>query len=289
MRAVQSVVTASALLAVALSSPPLRAQAPPAREIFPVAGDVYQFRHNNHYGTFVVGADGIVLIDPISTDAGTWLKGELAARFPGRPVKVIVYSHHDGDHSGGAEAFADMKPEIVAHENAPRGIEADPRVSVMPTRTFNGRTTVAVGGRTIELVELGPGHTDNLVGARFPEERVLFVVDIFSGRRLPFNGLDGSPDVDTIVGTLRRIETMDFQILATGHSRPSNIADLVAYRTFLETLRAEVLQARREGRSVDQMKKTITLPAYREWLNYEAWMPPSIENMNKYLDRIGAK
>jgi hypothetical protein len=75
----------------------------------------------------------------------------------------------------------------------------------------------------------------------------------------------------------------------TGHSRPSNIADLVAYRTFLETLRAEVLQARREGRSVAEMKKTITMPAYREWLNYESWLPPSIENMNGYLDRIGAK
>jgi glyoxylase-like metal-dependent hydrolase (beta-lactamase superfamily II) len=282
-------VIAAAALAVALVSTPLRAQTPPSREIFTVARDVYQFRNNNHYGTFVVTTDGVVVIDPISTDTGRWLKAELATRFPGRPVKVIVYSHHDGDHSGGAEAFADTAPEIVAHENAPRGIADDPRVSVMPTRTFNGRTTVVLGGRTIELIELGPGHTDNLIGVRLPDERVLFVVDIFSGRRLPFNGLAGPIDVDTIIGTLRRIETMDFHILATGHSRPSNIADLVAYRTFLETLRAEVLQARREGRSVAEMKKTITMPAYREWVNYDTWLPPSIENMDGYLDRIGAK
>ena len=95
--------------------------------------------------------------------------------------------------------------------------------------------------------------------------------------------------IDTIIGTLRRIESMDFQILLTGHSRPSNVADLVVYRTFLEQLRAQVLQARREGKSVDDMKKTLAMPAYREWFNYEAWLPPSIENMNAYLDRIGAK
>jgi glyoxylase-like metal-dependent hydrolase (beta-lactamase superfamily II) len=265
------------------------AQTPPQREIFQVAANIYQFRNSGHYATFVVTSAGVILVDPIATEAATWLKGELATRFPGRPVKTIVYSHHDGDHSGGAEALADTTTEIVAHENAPRGIIADARVSVMPTRTFNGRTTVTLGDRTVELVELGPGHTDSLIGVRFPEERILFVVDIFSGRRLPVQGLAGSPEIDTVIGTLRRIESMDFQVLLTGHSRPSNLADLVAYRTFLENLRAQVLQARREGKSVDEMKKTITMPAYREWVNYETWLPPSIENMNAYLGRIGAK
>jgi glyoxylase-like metal-dependent hydrolase (beta-lactamase superfamily II) len=104
-------------LAVALASALLHAQAPQATQ-----ATASREIHNSHFGTFVITTDGIILIDPISTDAGRWLKGELATRFPGRAVKVIVYSHHDGDHSGGAEAFADTTPEIVAHENAPRGI-----------------------------------------------------------------------------------------------------------------------------------------------------------------------
>jgi glyoxylase-like metal-dependent hydrolase (beta-lactamase superfamily II) len=261
----------------------------PVRSIDRLAGDIYQFRNGGHYGTFLVTPAGIVLIDPISADASTWLKEQLAGRFPGRPVRIIVYSHHDGDHSGGAEVFKDTVSEIVAHENAPAGIAADPRVHVMPTRTFNGTTTVTLGGETIELIELGPGHTNNLIGIRFPREQVLFVVDLFSGKRLPFNGLAGETDVDTLIGGLRRLEAMDFRILATGHSAPSNIAELVGYRTFLENLRAQVLQARREGRTVDDMKRTITMPGYRDWTNYELWLAPSIENMNRYLERIGAK
>src|SRR5262249_30321198 len=161
--------------------------------------------------------------------------------------------------------------------------------SVMPTRTFNGRTEVKLGGRAFELVELGPGHTDNLIGVRFPDEHILFVVDIFSGKRLPYQGLAGETAIDTIIGTLRRIETMDFVISATGHSAPSNLADLVAYRTFLENLRAQVLQARREGKSVAEMKQMITMPAYKDWQNYDSWLAPSIENMNTYLERIGAR
>jgi glyoxylase-like metal-dependent hydrolase (beta-lactamase superfamily II) len=282
---------ALAVLACGSLSVPAHAQnAPgaPPREVLQVTGDLYQFRNGGHYGTFLVTSDGIILVDPIATGAASWLRDYLDGAFPGKTVKVVIYSHHDGDHAGGAEAFTDLKPEIVAHENAPRGIAADARVSVMPTRTFGGRTTVTLGDRTVELIELGPGHTDSLIGVRFPEENALMVVDIFSGRRLPFQGLAGPPDVDAIIGTLRRIEAMDFRILLTGHSLPSHIADLVAYRTFLENLRAQVLQARREGQSVDQMKQTITMSAYRDWVNYETWLPPSIENMNAYLDRIGA-
>jgi glyoxylase-like metal-dependent hydrolase (beta-lactamase superfamily II) len=282
-------VCAIAFLVAAAGTTAQSAQPAAVRSIERVAGDVYQFRNNAHYGLFAATNDGILLVDPISVEASTWLKGQLQTRFPGKVVKTIVYSHHDGDHSGGAEVFKDTVTEIVAHENAPRGILADDRVSVMPTRTFNGRMELKVGGKTFELVELGPGHTDNLIGIRIPDERILFVVDIFSGKRLPYQGLAGETAIDTIIGTLRRIETMDFVILATGHSAPSNLADLVAYRTFLENLRAQVLQARREGKSVAEMKQTITMPAYKEWLNYDSWLSPSIENMNAYLEQIGAR
>lgn len=273
-----------------LASTPLAlAQNAPIRSLQHIAGDVYYFRNNNHYGIFVVSSDGIILADPIHRDAGTWLKGEIAKRF-GRPVpvKIVVYSHHDGDHSGGAEAYKDTVQEIIAHENAPAGIAKDDRVSVMPTRTFSGRLDVKLGNKTVELIELGPGHTDNLIGVRFPEERILFVVDIFSGTRLPFNGIAPGYDVDTVVGTLRRIEMMDYDILALGHTGLSNIAELVAFRTFLENLRAQVLQYRKEGKAVEEMKKLIRMEAYKDWINYETWLPLSIEGMNAYLEKKGS-
>lgn len=279
---------ATGLFALTLSAA-LPAQAPPVRQLIQVDGNLYRFRNNNHYATLLVTTGGVILVDPIATDAATWLKQELATRFPGRPVRVIVYSHHDGDHSGGAEVFRDTVTEIVAHDNTPAGIAADPRVHVMPTRTFNGRTTVTLGGETIELIELGPGHTDNLIAVRIPAAQALFVVDLFSGKRLPFNGLAGETDIDTLIGALRRLEAMDFRVLLTGHSAASNIAELVGYRTFLENLRAQVLQARREGRSVAEMTRTITMPGYRDWVNYDIWLAPSIANMHAYLERIGAR
>ena len=274
----------AALVGTLLLGSSATAQNAPRRSIERIAGDVYYFHNNNHNGIFMVTSAGVLLVDPIHRDAGEWLKGQLAQRF-GQTVKIIIYSHHDGDHSGGAEAFAGTVEQIIAHENAPAGILQDDRVTVMPTRTFSGRLTVELGGKKVELTELGPGHTDNLIAVGFPAERVLFVVDIFSGKRLPFQG--GNFDIDTVVGTLRRIEKMDFNILAPGHAALSTIADLVAYRTFLENLRAQVLQYRKEGKTVDEMKQLIRMEAYRDWLNYAEWMPLSIENMNAYLERLG--
>src|SRR5215510_14413868 len=124
-------IVASALAIPAVEASAQTAQPAPTRSIDRVAGEVYQFRNNAHYGIFAVTGDGIVLVDPISVDAATWLKGQIATRFPGKMVKTIIYSHHDGDHSGGAEVFKDTATEIVAHENAPPGILADDRVSVM--------------------------------------------------------------------------------------------------------------------------------------------------------------
>jgi glyoxylase-like metal-dependent hydrolase (beta-lactamase superfamily II) len=281
--------TASLSVVLTLMASPALTQTEPVRSVELIAGNVYHFRNNNHFGIFAVTSDGVVLVDPISSAAGQWVRGYIDGRFPGQRVRTIIYSHHDGDHAGGAEAFKDLAPEIIAHENAPRGIAADPRVTVMPTRTFNGRLELTYGDTAIELFELGPGHTDNLIGVRFPREGILFVVDIFSGKRLPFNGLAGDVEIDTVIGTLRRMEALDFRILACGHTGLSSIAELVAYRTFLENLRAQVLQARRDGRSADDMKRAITMPAYADWANYSAWLPPSIENMNAYLERIGAR
>ncbi|MEZ5226332.1 MAG: MBL fold metallo-hydrolase [Acidimicrobiales bacterium] len=46
------------------------------------------------------------------------------------------------------------------------------------TTTFSGRTSVTVGGRTVELIEVGPAHTAGDLLAWLPDERVLFTGDI---------------------------------------------------------------------------------------------------------------
>lgn len=85
--------------------------APPApqRSIVRVAGDVYRFQDNAHFGLFVVTSQGVILVDPLNLDAANWVKGEIAARLNGAKVVEVIYSHHDWDHAAGAGAFPGAK------------------------------------------------------------------------------------------------------------------------------------------------------------------------------------
>src|SRR5882672_4091084 len=75
--------------------PPPRKQSPPVfrREITKITADLYRAGNGNWYSLFLVTSEGIILADPISTDFATWLKAQLDQRFPGVPVRYVVYSH----------------------------------------------------------------------------------------------------------------------------------------------------------------------------------------------------
>src|ERR1700710_593039 len=74
-----------------LPPPPTGMFAPPGRAITQVKGDVYRANNGGWYVGFVVTPDGIVLVDTLSVDFAKWLKAELAQRFPGKPVKYVIY------------------------------------------------------------------------------------------------------------------------------------------------------------------------------------------------------
>lgn len=49
----------------------------PGRTIANITKDLYRFGNGVWFGVFLVTPNGIILIDPISTDLATWLKEEL--------------------------------------------------------------------------------------------------------------------------------------------------------------------------------------------------------------------
>src|ERR1700723_236697 len=82
----------------------------PPRAFVQIKGDLWRAGNGNWWSLIYVTPDGILLVDPISPDFATWLKGQLAMRFPGKAVRYILYSHSHWDHVGGAGVFADTHP-----------------------------------------------------------------------------------------------------------------------------------------------------------------------------------
>ncbi len=254
------------------------AQQEPKRAITRIAGDLYRFQNNFHYSVFLVTPDGVIATDPINADAAAWLKSEIARRF-GKPVKYLIYSHDHVDHISGGEVFADTAV-VVAHENAKRTIIGEGRPTAIPDVTFTDKLTIELGGKVVELVYPGPSHSDNLIAMYFPAERALFTVDFISVKRMPYMTLSDAYFPGWIEA-IKRVEAIDFDILVPGHGPLGAKADARDHRIYIEDLHAAVLKAARAGQSLDDMRTTIKLPKYREWGQYEAWLPLNIEGMYK--------
>jgi glyoxylase-like metal-dependent hydrolase (beta-lactamase superfamily II) len=272
------------LLLVALglvAAPIARSQQPaaPVREITKLAGEVYRFRNNAHYSVFAVTPAGVIATDPINADAARWLKAEIATRF-NRPVRYVVYSHDHADHIAGGEVFADTAI-VVAHANAKAAIVGEKRPTAVPAVTFTDAMTIELGGTVVELVHVGRNHSDNSIVMRFPRERLLFAVDFIPVNSYSFRDFPDAYMPDWI-DSLKRVEAMDFDVLVPGHGPLGNKANVVMFREYLQDLREEVTRHAREGKSLDEIKRLVTLPKYAAW-NPKEWFPLNIEGMYRLV------
>ncbi len=281
-----TLVLLAAFLTAALGTGAALAQDAPKRAITQIAGDLYRFQNNFHFSVFLVTPEGVIVTDPINADAAAWLKGEIAARF-GKPVKYLIYSHDHADHSSGGEVFADTAT-VVAHENAKRTIIGEKRPTAVPTVTFSDQMTIELGGKQVELTYIGPSHSDNMIVMNFPAERTLYAVDIVTVKRVSYKTLSDAYFPGWIEA-LRQMEAMDFDIVAPGHGSLGTKADVRDHRGYVEELYAAVLAGLRAGQSVEEMQESITMEAYKDWAQYEAWRPLNIQGMaaNISLHRRG--
>ena len=156
-----------------------------------VGPDVYQVIGGSHHGLAVVGPDGIAVVDaPWYPERSDTLLRHLQERWPGRPVRYIIMTHHHLDHSGGFRSFVEAGAMLVAHEDAVPFYE-----EALALAGFRGAGVVAADGhaeldgigRAIGIHEIPNSHSDAAVAAYVPDTKLLFNSDLYSpGRELQF-------------------------------------------------------------------------------------------------------
>ena len=251
----------------------------PVREVSKVTGDVYRFVNNNHRSVFIITGDGVVVTDPINTEAAAWLKGEIE-KLTDQPITHLVYSHSHGDHASGGLAFGDV-PNIFAQMNAPEAIDG-----VEPTVLFGNYMEFRLGSKVFELTYLGAGHGTDLAVMVIRPENVGFVVDAVASKRLFYTDFPGT-NVDAWTDQVRNVETLDFEILVGGHGPVGVKSDVTDGRVYLEELRAAVLEGLQAGKSVDELAQSITMDKYKSWISYDDWRELNVRGTARYLQESG--
>jgi len=155
-----------------------------------------------------------------------------------------------------------------------------------PDITYSERLQIVLGGKKVELVHPGKNHANDGTVVLFPAQRVAFSADFpadalvrGSLRSLPSacGDFDQHPMTEWI-RSYKSIEALDFDVLAGGHGdvlfKKSDIAEA---RQFFEDLMAAVSAGIAQGRSLDELKKTITLDKYKDWAYYQRLLADNIE------------
>jgi alkyl sulfatase BDS1-like metallo-beta-lactamase superfamily hydrolase len=161
--------------------------------------DVYVAKIPIANASWINTTQGTVVIDTLmNPTVAIQMKQKILEN--GGPVKVIIYTHHHGDHVGGASVFLDQNPEIIAQRFLPDDLEKyellkkhrariasvqfnvpfNPdrfRSFVRPTKTFCDTMTVSLGDKTFELYH-ARAETDDAAWVFVPEIKTVFVGDL---------------------------------------------------------------------------------------------------------------
>lgn len=257
----------------------LTAQAP-VREITPIRGNLYRFRNNGHFSVFLVTPAGVIATDPIDPEAAAYLKREIATRFK-VPVKYVIYSHGHEDHASGGEVFADTAT-FIGHDITKAMMAADKVPSPLPTETFATTKTVTLGGATVELSYLGPNHADGMIVMRFPKERTLFAVDIVSIDSVAYRDFPNA-DISGWIASLKKIEQMDFELLAPGHGPMGTRDHARRHREYLEDLKTQVSAHIQHGMTLIETRDAVNLTKYKAWTGYDTSRDLNIDGMFRLM------
>jgi glyoxylase-like metal-dependent hydrolase (beta-lactamase superfamily II) len=221
---------------------------------------------------------GVVVVDSKNPGWGQPLLDKIKELTP-KPVTHLINTHTHFDHVSGNVEFP-PSVEIVAHENTAAlmkemrpvtgstanvgNIFADHNGRGLPKRTFGDRGTVGAGRDRVELRYFGRGHTRGDAWVVFPSLRMVHAGDIFSGQNLPLldanNGGSGVEIGETLAKAAAGLAS-DVDTIITGHSRQMTVADLREYAEFNREFLATVRDAKKAGRSVDDIASAWKMPA----------------------------
>lgn len=246
-----------------------------------IATGVHRFTAGPYHSVVWATDDGLAVIDPLSTEAATWLKGELRRRFS-QPLRYVIYSHNHYDHSYGGEALDGPGVTFVSHEMARLDLVESAARTRIPELTFKEQLTLHLGGQSLRLSYHGPNNGRGSVSCLFEQQRLLFVVDWIVVGRMPWKDLQGY-DIAGMIASTREVLGWDWDTFVGGHAEVGDKAAVRRYLSYLEALYEAVRDGMIAGKSLEELQAEIRLDEFRDLAQYEAWLPLNIGGVYRTL------
>ena len=162
-----------------------------------LASGVYKIQGSSRATVVIEMGDHLVAVEGPLYEARTApVVKSIKERFPTKPIRYVIPTHHHLDHAGGIRAFMAEGAAVVVpfsakvfysqvakapHTRQPDSLEKNKRAVII--ESFGGGPRVlANGSRRVEVYPLPTSHAEDLVVVYLPSEKMLIEADHVSPR-----------------------------------------------------------------------------------------------------------
>lgn len=210
----------------------------------------------------VVGDDGCLLVDSGSSPAqGSQLRASVKT-VTDVPLVAVVVTHWHYDHAFGLAGFDGV--ETIAHESVRERLTSPAAASLaaelgfeatalaLPSREVVVAAGVELGGRRVEIAQLGRGHTEGDLVVVVSDADLLFAGDLLESAGAPEFGDDCFPHewaatLDGVVGLMTEVSRA-----VPGHGEPVNREFVFEARGRVAAVSGEIRRLAEAGVPVEQ-------------------------------------
>jgi len=278
-------------LAAAAATP--AAEGPQTGKLEQVIPGHYIYSTGARISGVIATSEGVVVLDSLSNEAMAKHERQLIQSTIRQPVRYLISSTFHGNYANGNVAY----PEVVkiGHENYKvdlidqmkmDNMPAAQQAAMLPHLTFRDRMTITLGGKEIQILYIGRGHTRGDAIVFVPQDRIVYLSELFFDGRFPFMN-DGYVDW---INTLDIALKLDADVFVPGQGPTSIAANprasrdaLVRARQVLVDFRDNVQREIARGATEDQAVAAVLLPQYRNMVGYEQQRPVLVRRMYQGL------
>ena len=242
-----------------------------------IRNDVGIFTERGGTIAFLLSKKGLVVVDSQFPDQSKHLIDELKKKSD-KPIKLLINTHHHGDHTSGNIAFKGITQHVLAHANSKINQENSAKQNksedkqLYPDQTYTDTWCEKFGKEKICLRYFGAGHTNGDSLVHFEHANIVHMGDLLFNRRHPYIDRGAGANIKSWIGLLdRAVSTFDKNTIyvyghsGTGYEITGGADDLKKFGDYLGRVLKFAEDEIKSGKTKEEILKNTVLPGETEW------------------------
>ena len=226
---------------------------------------------------FILSKDGIAVIDSQFPDTSAHLIEELKKK-SNPAFRLLLNTHHHGDHSSGNIAFKGLVEHVVAHQNSAANQKAVAEKQatldkqLLPDKTFDKEIKLKVGDEKITGYYFGAGHTNGDAIYHFEETNIMHLGDLLFNKRHPFVDRSAGANMRNWITVLDKVQKQGNKdtVYIFGHSlnpgeETGSVENLKKFQDYLNKVLQFAEAEIKRGVTKEEFIKHTAIPGVSEW------------------------